>query len=133
MMSCTASAAWSHHVSSPYYTEHGQRGGVVLSGRITTVAMSRSGQLGLRCTVELNCSGMSARLAGASVTRDRALDTCEPSCMPGAARSFFIPVVHSPLGAVRYVAALELSSRGGEAGATWQRQSPPRQGGEVQS
>jgi hypothetical protein len=88
--------------------------GAILSGRITTVAMSRSGQLGLRCTVELNCSGMSARLAGASVTRDRALDTCEPSCVAGAARPFFIPVVHSPLGAVGYVAAPELSSQGGE-------------------
>jgi hypothetical protein len=75
MMPCTASAAWSRHVSSPCYTEHGQRCGVVLSGHITTVAMSRSGQLGLRCTGEPNCSGMSARLVGASVTRDHALDT----------------------------------------------------------
>jgi hypothetical protein len=81
MMSCTTSAAWSRPVSSPCYTEHGQRRGVVLSDRITTVAMSRSGQLGLRCTVEPNCSGLSARLVDASVTRDRALDTCEPSCM----------------------------------------------------
>jgi hypothetical protein len=48
--------------------------------------------------------------------------------MPGAARSFFIPMVHNPLGAVGYVAAPELSSRGGEAEATWQRQSPPQQG-----
>jgi hypothetical protein len=118
MMSCTTSAAWSRPVFSPYYTEHGQRCGDVLSGRITTVAMSRSGQLGLHCTVEPNCSGQSTRLAGASVTRDRALDICEPSCVPGAARPFFIPVVHSPLGAVGYVAAPELSSRGGEAGAT---------------
>jgi hypothetical protein len=118
MMSCTASAAWSRPVSSPCYTEHGQRCGAVLSGRITTVAMSRSGQLGMRCTVELNCSGMSAHLAGASVTRDRALDTCESSYVPGAARPFFISVVHSPLGVVRYVAASELSSRGGEAEAT---------------
>jgi hypothetical protein len=127
MMSCTASAVWSRPVSSPCYTEHGQRCGAVLSSRITTVAMSRSGQLGLRCTVEPNCSGMSARLA---VTRDRALDICEPSCVPGAARHFFIPVVHSPLGAVGYVAAPEFS-QGGEAGATWQRRSPARQGGEV--
>jgi hypothetical protein len=82
-MSCTASAAWSRPISSPRYTEHGQRCGAVLSGRITTIAMSRSGQLGLRCTVEPNCSGMSARLAGASVTRDHFLDTCEPSCVPG--------------------------------------------------
>jgi hypothetical protein len=81
MMSCTMSAAWSHHVSSPCYTEHGQRYGAVLSDRITTVAMFRSGQLCMCCTVEPNCSGMSARLAGVSVTCDRALDTCEPSCM----------------------------------------------------
>jgi hypothetical protein len=95
--------------------------------------MFRSGQLGLRCIVEPNCSGLSARLAGASVTRDRALDTCEPSYVSGAARPFFIPVVHSPLGVVGYVAAPELSSRGGKVGATWQRWSPPRQGGEVRS
>jgi hypothetical protein len=83
MMSCTASAAWSCPVFSPYYIEHGQRCGGVLSGRITTVAMSRSGQLGLHCTVEPNCSGLSARFAGVSVTRDRALDTCKPNCVLG--------------------------------------------------
>jgi hypothetical protein len=99
-MPYTASAAWSRTVSSSCYTEHGQRCGVVLSNRITTVAMSRSGQLDLCCSVELNCSDMSARLADASVTCDCALDTCEPSCVPEAARPFFIPVVHSPLGAV---------------------------------
>jgi hypothetical protein len=70
---------------------------------------------------------MSARLAGASVTRDRAWDTCEPSCVPHA------PVVYFPLGAMGYMAAPELSSQGGEVGVTWQRRSPPRQGGEVQS
>jgi hypothetical protein len=53
---------------------------------------------------------MSARLAGASVTRGRALDTCEPSCVPGAARPFFISVVYSLLGAVGYVEAPEPSS-----------------------
>jgi hypothetical protein len=77
--------------------------------------MSRSGQLGLRCTVELNYSGLSARYASASVTHDRALDICELSCVPGAARPFFISVVHSPLGAVWYMTALELSSPGGRA------------------
>jgi hypothetical protein len=133
MMSCTTSAVWSHHVSSPYYTEHGQRCGAILLGHITTVAMFRSSQLGLRCTIQPNCSGLSTRPSGASVTCDRALDTCEPSCVPGVARPFFIPVIHSPLGAVGYVAAPELSSRGGEAEAMWQHQSPPRQGGEVQS
>jgi hypothetical protein len=93
MMSCTASAAWSHPVSSPCYTKHGQRCGAVLSGRITAVVMSRSDQLGLRCSIEPNCSGMSVRLVGASVTRNRALDTCKPSCVPGAAMPLFIPVV----------------------------------------
>jgi hypothetical protein len=119
MMSCTTSVAWSSPVCSPCYTEHGQHCSDVLTGRITTVAMSRSGQLGLRCTVELNCNGLSVRLAGTSVTRDRALDTCVPNCVPGAARLFFIPMVHSPLGAVGYVAAPELSSQGGEVVATW--------------
>jgi hypothetical protein len=99
MMSYTASAVCSRPVSSSScYTEHGQRCGAVLSGHITTVAMFKSGQLSLCCTVEPNCSGMSACLAGASVTRDRALDTCEPSCVPGAGKPFFIPVVHNPLG-----------------------------------
>jgi hypothetical protein len=83
MMSCTMSAAWSHPVSLPCYTEHGQCCEDVLLDRITTVAMYRSGQLGLHYTVEPNCSSMSTRLAGASVTRDHALDTCEPSCVPG--------------------------------------------------
>jgi hypothetical protein len=85
--------------------------------------MYRSGQLGLRCTVEPSCSGLSACLADALVTRDRALDTCEPSYVFGAARPFFIHVVYSPLGAMGYVVALELFARGGKVGATWQRQS----------
>jgi hypothetical protein len=97
-MSCTTSVAWSHHVSSPCYTEYGQRCGAILLGRITIVVMSSNGQLDMRYTIESNCSGMSARLAGASVTRDHALGTCEPSCMPEVARPFFIHVVHSPLG-----------------------------------
>jgi hypothetical protein len=116
MMYCTTSAAWSHHVSSPCYIEHGQRCSVVLSGCITTVAMSRSGQLGLCCTIEPNYGGLSARLTDASITHDCALDTCDPSCVPGAARPFFIHVVHSPLGAMGYVAAPKLFARGGEAG-----------------
>jgi hypothetical protein len=95
--------------------------------------MYKSGQLGLRCTVEPSCSDLFARLAGALVTRDCALDTCEPSYVFGAARPFFIHVVHSPLGVVGYVVAPELFARGGEVRATWQRRSPPRQGGEVQS
>jgi hypothetical protein len=96
MTSYTASSAWSRPVSSPCCSEHGQRRGALLSGRITTVAIFRSSQLGRYCTIESNCSSMSARLASASVTRERTLETCGP---------FFIPVVHSPLGAVGYVAA----------------------------
>jgi hypothetical protein len=88
MMSYTASVAWSRLISSPCYTEHGQRCGVVLSGHITTVAMFRNGQLGLCCTVKSNSSSMSTRHTGASVTRDCALDTCEPSCVPEIARPF---------------------------------------------
>jgi hypothetical protein len=77
--------------------------------------MPRSDQLGRRCTIEPNCSVMPARLAGASVTRERALETCEASCVPEATRSFFIPVMYSPLGAVGYVAAPKLFSRRGRA------------------
>jgi hypothetical protein len=58
MMSCTASAAWSRPVLSFCYTEHGPSRGVVLSGHITAVAMSRSGQLDRRCTVGTHCSGL---------------------------------------------------------------------------
>jgi hypothetical protein len=131
MMSYPASAVWSHVVLSLCCTDPDPFCGAVMLSRITTVTMPRSGQLGLCCTIEPNCNGLSARLAGASVTRNHALDICEPSCMPGAAGPFFIPMGHSPLGVVGYVAALELSSQGGETGATWQRRSPPRQGGDV--
>jgi hypothetical protein len=58
MMSRTTSAAWSHLVPSSCCTEHGQYRGAVLSGRITSVAMSRNSQLGRRCTVETHCSGL---------------------------------------------------------------------------
>jgi hypothetical protein len=115
MIFCAASAMWSRPVSSPCCTEHGQRRGVVLSGHITIVAMSRSGQLGRHCTIEPNYSIMSAHLTGTSVTCDHALESCEPSCVPGAARPFFIYVVHNPLGAVGYMAAPKHSSRGGRA------------------
>jgi hypothetical protein len=57
-MSCTASAAWSHHVLSLCCTEHDSYRGVVLSGRITYVAISRSGQLRRHCTIETYCIGL---------------------------------------------------------------------------
>jgi hypothetical protein len=134
MMSCMALAVWSRHVSSPYCTKYGQRCGAVLSGHITTVAMCRSGQLGRRCTVELSCSDLSARLACASVTRERALETCEPSCVPRAAKPFFILVVHTSLGVVGYMVAPELTSaRRRSLGSRdmWQHRSSHRQGSEV--
>jgi hypothetical protein len=58
---------------------------------------------------------MSACLTGASVIHERALETCETSCVTRAAKSFFVPVVHSPLGAMGYMAAPELSSWGDRA------------------
>jgi hypothetical protein len=98
MMSCPASATWSRHVLSLCCTEPGPSHGAVMSSRITTIVMSRSDQLGLRCPVEPNCSGMSACLVGASITRDRALDTCEPSYVPGAVRPFFYSCGPQPTG-----------------------------------
>jgi hypothetical protein len=58
MISCTVSAAWSHSVLSFCCTELGPSRGAVLSGRITTVTMSRSGQLGRCYTVGTHCSGL---------------------------------------------------------------------------
>jgi hypothetical protein len=58
MMSCPVSTAWSRPVLSLYCTEHGPSRSAVLSGRITVVAMSKSDQLGRRCTIEMYCSGM---------------------------------------------------------------------------
>jgi hypothetical protein len=58
MMSCTASTVWSRPVLSLCCTEHGTYYGAVLSGRITSKAMSRSGQLGRRCTIEPYYSGL---------------------------------------------------------------------------
>jgi hypothetical protein len=53
MMSCTASA---HHVLSLCCTEYGPYRGAVLSGRITSIVMSMSGQLGQRCTIGTHCT-----------------------------------------------------------------------------
>jgi hypothetical protein len=58
MMSYTMSAAWSRPVLSLCCTEHGPSRGNVLSGHITSVAMSRSGQLGRCCTVETHCNDL---------------------------------------------------------------------------
>jgi hypothetical protein len=67
MMSYTASVAWSRSILSLRCTEHDPYRGTVLSGRISSVVMSRSCQLVRRCTV-VACTS-----AGASVTHERAL------------------------------------------------------------
>jgi hypothetical protein len=52
MMFYTVSAMWSRSVYSTCYTKHDQCCGAVLTSRITTIAMSRSGQL--TCVALLN-------------------------------------------------------------------------------
>jgi hypothetical protein len=49
--------AWSCHLP-PCCTKYGQRRDVVMSDHITTVAMSMSGHLDQRCTIEPHCSGL---------------------------------------------------------------------------
>jgi hypothetical protein len=84
-MSYTTSAAWSRPVLSLCCTEHGPYRGAVLSDRITSVSMSKSSQLGRRYTVAVCIS------AGASVTHERALETCEPStCLGQLSISLFL-------------------------------------------
>jgi hypothetical protein len=58
MMSCTVSAAWSRPILLLCYAEYGTYRGAVLSGRITSVAMSKSGQMDRRCTIVMHCSGL---------------------------------------------------------------------------
>jgi hypothetical protein len=61
------------------------------------------------------CTVVARMFAGASVTHERALETREPIYVPRVAKSFFIHVVHSPLGTVGHVAAPELPSQEGRA------------------
>jgi hypothetical protein len=58
MMSYTALAAWSHPILSLCCTDHDPYCDVVLSGHITSVANSRSGQLGRCCTIKPHCSSL---------------------------------------------------------------------------
>jgi hypothetical protein len=81
-MSYPVSAAWSHHVLSLCCTGHGPSRDVVLSGYITVVVMSRSGQLSRRCTVSACTSAV------ASITHECALKTREPSCVSRTTKSF---------------------------------------------
>jgi hypothetical protein len=63
MMSSMASVAWSRPVLSLCCTEHGMYHGAVLSGRITSVSMYKSGQPGRCCTIELHCSSLHVLLS----------------------------------------------------------------------
>jgi hypothetical protein len=95
--------------------------------------MSRSDQLGLCCTLEPNYSGLSARLTGTSKTSDCALDTCEPSCVPKAARPFLYFCGPQPAGGCGEVRPGPRGSAGAHlsrvarsrAENTWQRRSSP--------
>jgi hypothetical protein len=79
MMSYTMSAAWSRPVLSLCCTKHCPYRGTVLMGRITSVAKSKSGQLGRRCTVETHYSGLHIcrRFSNARAC----LGNNEPSCV----------------------------------------------------
>jgi hypothetical protein len=112
-MSCTTTTAWSHHVLSLCCTEHGSSRSVVLLGRITSIAISRSGQLGRRYTIELHCSACTSAVI--SVMHERTLETHKPSYVARTAKPFFILVVHNPLGGVGHVAIPELPSQEGRA------------------
>jgi hypothetical protein len=87
---------------------------------------------------------MSARLTGVLVTRDRALDTCEPSCVPGAARHFLYSYGRQPArgrgvrgntgallsgrrggGHVAVPKPTSIGRRGPELRNTWQHRSSP--------
>jgi hypothetical protein len=108
MISCTASAAWSRPVLSLCYTEPDPSRGAVLSGRITTVAMSRSGQLGRRCTVEKHCSGLHVcrRLSNARACLEKHASLA--ACLGQLSLSLF-------LRAMGHVTAPELLSQEGRA------------------
>jgi hypothetical protein len=110
MMSCATSAVWSRPVLSHCYTDYGQRRVVALSGRITTIAISKSGQLGRRCTVAA-CPhvlrAMMAQVSGVSVTCGHALETRESSRICRPAKPFFILEVYSPQKAMGHMAVSE--------------------------
>jgi hypothetical protein len=138
-MSFVASAAWSRLVLSYCCIEHGQRHGVALSGHTTTVAMSRSSQLGRHRTVA-TClhilQVMMAQVSGVSKTCGSALEIHEPSRIGRPAKPLFILEVCDPQRSRGHLAASKPSRVGRwgpEPQGTWQCRSPPEQGGGVRS
>jgi hypothetical protein len=112
MMSCGASVVWSHLVLSHCYTEHDHGRGIVLSGRITIVAISNSGQLSQWCTVAV-CPhvlrAMMTQVSDVSVTCGHALETREPTRIGRLTKLFFILEVYGPQRAMEHVTAPEPS------------------------
>jgi hypothetical protein len=108
MISCATSAVWSHPILSHYCTKHGQRRGVAMSGHITTVAISESGQLCRWCTIAA-CphvlQTMMAQVSGISVTCGHTLETRESSRIGRPAKPFLILKVCGPQRAAGHVAA----------------------------
>jgi hypothetical protein len=121
-MSCAMSAVWSPPVLSHCCTEHDQRHGVALLGCITTVAISKSGQLGRRCTVA-DCPyvlrPMMDHVSGVSVMCGNVIETREPSRIGRLAKPFFILEVCDPQRAAGHVAAPEPSQVGRRGTVSW--------------
>jgi hypothetical protein len=115
VLSCAASAVWSHPVLSHCCTEHGQRCGVALSGHITTIAIFKSCQLGRWCTIAA-CPHilrvMMAQVSGISVTCGHALETRKSNRIRRPAKTFFILKVWDPQRVTRHMAASEPSQAG---------------------
>jgi hypothetical protein len=115
MMSCAALVVWSHPVLSHCCTEYDPRCGVALLGCITTIAISKSGHRGRRCTVA-TCPhvlwAMMAQVSGVLVTCGHDLETHESSRIGRPAKPFFILEVCGPQRAAGHVAAPEPSRAG---------------------
>jgi hypothetical protein len=97
-MSCTTSAVWSRTVSSPCYTEHGQRCGAILSGRITTVAMSRCGLLDPVLLAWSNCQSSLAglQLSGLPAQGTGRGRVCDPTRSLHAGAAWCLPAARCP-------------------------------------
>jgi hypothetical protein len=64
------------------------------------------------------CIVVACMFAGASVTHKRDLEIRESNCVPKTTKHFFIPVVHSPSGAVRR-GSTEASLSGRQSPELW--------------
>jgi hypothetical protein len=121
---CKLSVVWHRHVGSPH---HCSRHYEWSSGpALHFVRMSAR----LAWLNDVICSHVLQCLSGerALVTRESALGTRDPSCVPRPSKPFFIPDSHGPLRAAGNMAAPKPSSAGRcgpEPWDTFQRRSPP--------